>query len=212
MLLMVLLALVTCSRSRETGNISGRLVFGPLGEEKPQEVTQDVLRVSVQNVMIVLCEVDEGLPEGPVISDMNEEKSERIGIIRGNQRAITDSTGNFMLKDVPVGTYLVLFHLSPDFGKTLSENWGDGIVVTEADWDQSSQRVTPSSNEFWIEGGILQGTGDWSSQDGFILNEGIVGSTYLGFFFLVHNQRPYHIVNVQPDSTTEILLTTPILL
>ncbi len=202
LLLIVLFALQACGSPERTGNISGRLVYGSFGEENPHEV--------MQNVRIVLCHVDKGLPKGPVVADMNENNYERIGVIRANPTAETDSDGNFALNRVPVGSYLVLIDLLPMAPRPQGDNW-DGIILTKADIDDAFKGIPPSGKpDFWMEGGLVSGKGDWNSKDGFVLTTGMVGCKRLGFFFSVRDQRPYPIVNVRPDSTVEIVLTSHI--
>jgi hypothetical protein len=210
-LLAVFITLAACGPSKKTGNINGRLIFGKLDEQKPQAGGQAASRLGLPNAMIVLCQVDQGLPKGPVVADANEKNPERIGVIRARLKAITDANGQFRLTGVPVGTYLVLFHLLPDVLTTKGENWGDGMIVTEADVDGSLGKIPPAPQEFWKTGGFITGSGDWNSQDGFTLKEGTVGSTYSGFCFSVQNQKATPIVEVKPDATVEILLTTNVM-
>ena len=220
--LIVSLTLVACGPSDKTGNISGRLVFGGYDEKNPQGGPGDAhsLRLGIGNVMIVLGQVEKRLPKGPAVADRNEDNPELIGVLRENLTAVTDSNGRFTLNKVPVGTYLVLFHLLPDGLKSKVGKW-DGVGVVEADVEvvsdidapipNSRWAIPPSSKAFWARGGTISGKGNWTSQDGFTLIEGTVFSTQYGFCFSVRDERPYPIVKVQPDSTAETLITTWIL-
>lgn len=202
LLLIILFALQACGSPDKTGNISGRLVYGGLEEKDPHE--------AMQNVRIVLCHVDRGLPKGPVVGDVNENNSERIGVIRANPTAETDSDGHFALNGVPVGSYLILIDLLPMAPRPQGDNW-DGIILTKADIDGAFKEVPPSGKpDFWMEGGLVSGKGGWNSEDGFVLTSGMVGSKRLGFFFSVRDQKPYPIVSVRADSTVEIVLTSHI--
>jgi len=161
--------------------------------------------------MIALCEVPEnhGLPEGPVVACINKEKVERIGIIKEKPTAITDSNGRFMLTQVPVGTYLILFHMWPD-KITSSGNERYDIILTEGYLDENYQEITASGKpDFWEKGGIIiEGNANWNSQEGFTLIKGQVISNSLGFCFSIRDKRPHPIIKVQSDSIVEITLTT----
>jgi hypothetical protein len=212
-LLIVSLALVACGSSKKTGNISGRLVFGSYDEKNAQEGPGDPhsRRLGIANALIVLGQVERRLPEGPAVADRNENKNEVIARIRANLKAVTDSNGRFMLDKVPVGTYLVLFHLFPgNVSKEQRDDW-DGLPVPKADVDGSFARVPSSLIAFWLRGGLVSGNGNWNSQDGFTLTQGNVFSDWYGFGYCVRDERPYPIVKVQPDSTVEALLTSRIL-
>ena len=199
--LILLFALSTCSSPEKgMGNMSGSVVYENPDKETPRE--------PIQNVKIVLCEVSEdaGVPEGPVVASMNEDKVENIGILIAEPTAVTDSVGRFMLAKVPVGTYLILFHLFPD--ELIGVDW-QGAVLPEAYFDFQSQKIPASGKpDFWEKGGLAMVQGNWSSQEGFTAVEGSVCSESLGFCFLIRDQKPYPIVKVQPDSTIEVLLTT----
>ena len=197
----LLFTLSACSPPEKgMGTIRGSVVNEIPNDEIPHE--------PMQNLKVVLCEVsaDEGLPEGPVVASMNEDKVENIGILIAEPTAVTDSVGRFMLTNVPVGTYLILFHLFPD--ELIGVDW-NGAVLPEAYFDFQSQKIPSSGKpDFWEKGGLAMVRGNWSSQEGFTAEEGSVCSESLGFCFLIRDQKPYPIVKVQPDSTIEILLTT----
>ena len=202
LVLLVLFAFLACGSPKGAGNISGRLVYGGLGEANPQE--------ALPNVRIILCHLDKGLPKGPVVSDLNENNYERIGVIKANPTAVTDSDGHFALSGVPVGSYLVLIDLLPMVPRPQGEDW-DGVILAKADIDNAFKGIPASGKpDFWVEGGLVSGKGDWNSKDGFVLNAGMVGSKRLGFFFSVRDQRPHPIVDVRADSTVEIVLTSHI--
>ena len=199
--LAALFVLVACG-SREMGSISGHVFY-----ERP---TKEKTREPMKNVKIILCEVnkDKGLPEGPVVAYINRNKVERIGILKAEPTAITNSDGSFILSNVPVGTYLILFHLWPDKLRSIGDEW-EGIGLTEACLDQLGEEILASGkSDFWEEGGIIGGLSDWSSQKGFTVTKGNICSESLGFCLSVRDRRPYPIVEVQPDSTVEIVITT----
>jgi hypothetical protein len=187
-----------------TGNIIGRLVFEQLTEEKSREL--------MQNVKLILCEIpeDKGLPEGPVVASINRNKVERIGTLKAEPSAITDSDGNFTLSKVPPGTYLILFHLWPSELKSIGANWND-TILTEACLDRSGEKIFASGeSDFWKEGGLAVVRMNWDVQKGFTATEGNVCSNSLGFCFSVRDQRPHPIIKVQPGSTVQIVITTHI--
>lgn len=202
--LIFLVALSACSSpEKKIGNISGSVVYENPDKEMPHE--------PLKNVKIVLCEVseDEGLPEGPVVASINEDRVENIGILIAEPTAITDSVGGFMLTKVPLGTYLILFHLFPD--ELIGIDWHDG-VLTEAYIDFRSQKTpTISASEkpdIWEKGGFINAQINWDSKEGFTVEEGNACSETWGFCFMIRDQKPYPVVKVQPDSTIEILLKT----
>ena len=197
----LMLALSACSSPEKgMGTISGSVVNEIPNKEIPRE--------PMQNVKIVLCQVSEGdgLPEGPMVASMNEDMVENVGILISEPTAVTDSVGRFILTNVPVGTYLILFHLFPD--KLIGIDW-HGAVLPEAYFDFQSQKIPASGKpDFWEKGGLAMVTGNWSSQEGFTAEEGSVCSESLGFCFLIRDQKPYPIIRVQADSTIDVLLTT----
>ena len=199
--LALILVLLACSSPKKgMGTITGN-VFN----EVP---TKEIPREPMQNVKIVLCKMSDsdGLPEGPMVASMNEDKAETIGILIAEPTALTDSVGKFMLTNVPVGTYLILFHLFPD--ELMGVDW-QGAILPEAYFDFQSQKIPSSGKpDFWEKGGLAMVTGNWSSQDGFTAKEGSVCSESLGFCFMLRDQKPYPIVRVQPDSTINVLITT----
>ena len=199
--LALILALSACSSPEKgMGTITGNVFNEVPNKEIPRE--------PLQNVKIVLCKVSEGdgLPEGPMVASMNKDKVEKIGILIAEPTAATDSVGKFMLTNVPVGTYLILFHLFPD--ELMGVDWQEA-VLPEAYFDFQSQKIPSSGKpDFWEKGGLAMVRGNWSSQEGFTAEEGSVCSESLGFCFLIRDQKTYPIVKVQPDSTIEILLTT----
>jgi len=199
--LALMLALSACSSPEKgMGTITGS-VFN----EVPNK---EIAREPLQNVRVVLCKLSEGdgLPEGPMVASMNEDKAEKIGVLIAEPTALTDSVGKFMITNVLVGTYLILFHLFPD--ELRGVDW-NGAVLPEAYFDFQMQKIPPSGKpDFWEKGGLAMVTGNWSSQDGFTAKEGSVCSESLGFCFMLRDQKPYPIVRVQPDSTKDVLLTT----
>jgi len=199
--LTLILALSACSSPEKgMGTITGNVFNEVPNKEIPRE--------PLQNVKIVLCKLSEGdgLPEGPMVASMNEDKVEKIGILIAEPTAVTDSVGKFMLTNVPVGTYLILFHLFPD--ELIGVDW-QGAVLPEAYFDFQSQKIPASGKpDFWEKGGLAMVTGNWSSKEGFTAAEGSVCSESLGFCFLLRDQKPYPIIRVQPDSTIDVLLTT----
>jgi len=201
--LVIILALSACSSPEKgMGTITGSVVNEIPNKEIPRE--------PMENVKIVLCQVaeEDGLPEGPMVASMNEDKVENIGILLAEPTAVTDSVGRFILTNVPVGNYLILFHLFPD--ELVGVDW-HGAVLTEAYFDFQSQKIPASGTpDFWEKGGLAMVQGNWTSQDGFTAKEGSVCSESLGFCFLIREQKPYPIVKVQPDSTIDIFLTTPL--
>lgn len=199
--LALILALLTCSSPEKgMGTITGNVFNEIPNKEIPRE--------PLQNVKIVLCKLFErdGLPEGPMVASMNKDKAEKIGILIAEPTAVTDSVGKFMLTNVPVGTYLILFHLFPD--ELIGVDW-QGAVLPQAYFDFQNQKIPASGKaDFWEKGGLAVVTGNWSSQDGFTAAEGSVCSESLGFCFMLRDQKPYPIVNVHPDSTVDVLITT----
>jgi hypothetical protein len=192
-----------CTSAQRTGNISGRLVYAEFGKEASQE--------AMANVRIILCHVDRGLPDGPVVGNVNKGRTERIGVIKAGLAAVTDETGKFTITGVPTGSYLVLLDLAPAAAPRPPEDSWDGMILTEADVDNSLNGVSPSGKaDFWMGGGFFSGTGDWSSEKGFVFKEGMVGSKTLALFFSVKDQRPYPVVEVRADSTVEVALESHI--
>ena len=199
--LTLILVLLACSSPEKgMGTVTGNVFNEVPNKEIPRE--------PMQNVKIVLCKISDsdGLPEGPIVASMNEDKAETIGILIAEPTALTDSVGKFMLTNVPVGTYLILFHLFPD--ELMGVDW-QGAVLPKAYFDFQKQKIPPSGKpDFWEKGGLAMVTGNWSSQDGFTAKEGSVCSESLGFCFMLRDQKPYPIVRVQPDSTINVLITT----
>jgi hypothetical protein len=201
--LVIVFAFLACGSPQGRGDISGRLVYGQFDQENPQE--------GMPNVRVVLCRLDKRLPEGPVVSDLNEGKLRRLGVLLAAPTAVTDSDGRFTLQGVPAGSYLLLVDLLPAAPRPPESEW-DGTVLTTADVDQTFQGIPSSGKaDFWKEGGLISGRGDWNSTDGFVLKAGMVSSKSLGFFFSVRDKLPHPIVDVQADSTAEVVLTSHIL-
>ena len=197
----MLIALLSSCETGKTGTIEGILVNGSAEDELQQE--------PLQNARIVLCRfTGDILPEGPVVSEANENSAEEIGVLLAEPIVLTDSKGEFVLSNVPCGTYLILYHLFP--GELEHIQWHD-VVLTETIIDMETGGIPASGKpDFWEEGGLALVDADWSSQDGLTAKEGNVCSVKMGFCFLVRDKKPYPVVKVLADSTVHVQLITPL--
>jgi len=199
-LILILLFFPVTAFAQSTGTISGLVVYKYLTGKKPSE--------PMQNVKIVLCRVpdDKGLPEGPVAATSNKGKVETICALRSALTAVTDSDGRFTLSRVPVGTYLVVFHLWPSKLDASVTDW-NGMAVTEAVLSDAGNDILASGKStFWEKGGLPAVLASWDLDKGFTATQGSVCSNSWGFCFSLREKRPHPIVKVQPDSTVEVVL------
>jgi hypothetical protein len=199
--LSLILIALACSCGDKTGSIEGILLNGSVEDELQQE--------PLKNARIVLCRIKgDILPEGPVVSEANDKNAEEIGVLLAEPIVLTDSKGEFVLSEVPCGTYLVLFHLFP--GELEHVQWQDK-VLTETIIDMETGQIPPSGKpDFWEDGGLAFVNADWSSQDGLTAVDGNVCSGKLGFCFLLRDKKAYPVVEVLADSIVSVRLMTPI--
>lgn len=189
---------------KPTGTIRGQVYYKYLKSEEPG--------MPISNVRIALCKLsdDKGLPEGAVVADRNQGNLEPIGIIQAEPTVVTDSVGSFILDNVPVGTYLILFHLWPDRLGAKGTDWHD-IVITKGHYDIIKNSITASGKaDFWENGGIVIGLADWSRDEGIRITEGTVGSETYGFCFGIRDEKPCPIVTVEANSELDVLVLTHI--
>jgi hypothetical protein len=157
--------------------------------------------------MITLCRVRaEGLPEGPTVARSNKDETEHICMLQGVPTALTDADGVFTLDGVPPAAYLVMFHLFPD--KMEGVEW-NGVVLTEAPFDEVDNEIPPSGvSDFWENGGPAIARGNWSEAEGMTVSTGNVCSNEFGFCFSIRDERLHPVIEVESNETVEVELTT----
>lgn len=196
------LSIMACSTPEPgVGTIQGKMTFEKLNEES-------TVPILIQNTLIALCKISDenGLPKGPSFAARNDELIEEIGVMIAEPIVFTDSTGRFTMTNVPVGTYLVLFHLFDI--DTSKVEWRD-VRITEAFLALGGEKIPVSGKpDFWEKGGMSLTMGEWNSQDGFTADRGMVCSDKLGFCFSVKDEKPHPIVKVMADSTVNVVLKT----
>lgn len=176
-----------------TGSVSGLINYQNF--DKPEIVKP------LPGVLIALCKIpSEGLPDGPLIAESNFKDGESVCTMVGEPRALTDDQGMFVIEDVPIGNYVVLFNLSTALTEERSVKW-DGIPMTKAHF--SNMEVAASGKEdLWLKGGELIGSADYIlDEGGLIFRTGNACSNAYGFCFSILKRNPSPVVVVEPGKT-----------
>jgi len=181
------------------GTVTGKVMYEALtngGSAEP-----------MPGVMVALCRAPaEGLPEGAPVAASNKDALEHICTLQEAPTALTDADGEFVLDGVPPAVYVVMFHLFPD--EMAGVEW-DGVVLTEAVLNEVDMEVSPSGeSDFWEDGGPVIALANWRAGEGMTVATGNVCSNKVGFCFSVHSELLHSVVELEPNGTVEIELTT----
>jgi hypothetical protein len=175
------------------GSVSGLLVY--------QNLQDPGIVEPLPGALIVLCQIAEGLPEGPVASSANRDGVDPICTLMGQPTALSDESGAFTLDGVPPGSYLVLFHPSPAELEEAEVDWKN-IALTEAVFDEVKQEVAASGKaDLWQKGGQALAIGNWSADQGMVLTKGNICSDGFGFCFSLLEEAPTPVVEVDSGKT-----------
>lgn len=185
--------------SSPPGAVRGRVVFAEKwtgGSTEP-----------VGSVMIVLCQVpEEGLPEGPDITEANKDEGEYICSLQAMPTALTDPGGVFTLSDVSPATYLVMFRLLPATVDEQDPEW-DGFALTQPGID--TRGYLSGRSRFWEGGGDGAGRAHYDlARGGLVVQKGTYCSNELSLCFSIRDERVHPVIRVEPNKTVEVELTT----